>query len=1726
MNNRNFGWIVYWMFLVPAASLPMGTPGAAGAEPETYLWIEGENPAEANFQFEVTSSGRGEILSGGQWLFFTRDRERAPEAIPAGGLRLTYRLNVKEAGTYQVWARVGFEAARAPLAWRIGGGEWTDAPAEKRTTSLMEVGHWTEVAWLQLGEAELRPGDASLEIRYTEPGRDGRLLVALDCLALTRGEWVPEGYLKPGERYDAPIDREAAAHVYRLPAPEGPGRTQVELSGLWELARYDDPDMNARPYEPVLRLPQPDAYPLRWMGVEVPGNTWNHRQETVFGHRVIYRTRVDIPAEHQGRGFVLRSWGTNWIVSVFVNGELAGTHRSVWVPWFMDLSEQVRPGEVNEIAVAVKSSYYAAEPTEGNGPMGGRNRPRGNVRGMAWVAPVYPSSKGDGEGRDSGLVNPLFLESAGEAYVEEVFVRPSVEQKRLEADITLRNTTGRPRRLAVSAEAVHEGTGEVERTFEPVEVMVPAGETRTVAIAGAWANPRLWWPQTDSEATADLYDLRTTVSEGNRPVDRHAQRFGFREVTVRGTGIYINGVRRNTWCWVDVRGRPEDGRQWLEAFHSEGSRYLRFAKNRRTSAFLPSRTERLAFYDRHGIPGRLCTMIDGMFISFRLGHARWAAEGEEWGVNPLVWENFREHMAQVARAYRNHPSVIHYQVENELLYINGWNLYRNQAGGRAWDKMVEAMLEVVEAGRAYDGTRPFESGGAGDLSDRLETNSPHYPEAEYDHYPENAYLIEHYSTKAGHWPWERDKPWIVGESRFSRHLEDATIAIGDLAYRGMHDAQAGKAAFLRMLYGGYRWAGVSGWYPWDNLANHHDALQVMQPLFPVPRQQTHRLRAGRKNALQWKIMNDSLSREPVTLEWAYTIGGERIAGQTVKLSITPGYGEPHTLTIDAPNTRSRLDGQLRIRLTQPGTATFEDTYPVPVLPNVDALTVRSPLHVLDRSGAVTKLVARASLEHESLEGLAELRDRRGLLIVGHDTLTPDEAFGRDLLSFAGRGGRVLVLEQDHPVGGANLPVALNATERFGGYAHPQAVGTPVFRDLGPGDLIDWAAGHPTYKNVYAKPERGARSLAEAGQLLVHSPLVEVPAGQGVIVLCQLRVGANLGVDPAADVLLRNLVEHYGSYKPSDGVVGVFAPNNPLLRAAVRETGVLEQPADSVASLLDADRHRVALLDAGLQNLRELLRLRDRAIAFQEAGGWIVLNGLAPDGLETFNRLVGAEHLLRPFRLERVTLEEPTRPEAATLGNRDVALLSHEVIMHGRRWVYEHTFHHVLDATHNAAPFTRPPGAPADPFEYAPTRTDNDPFNYVNGMLTSDFWRYGRQIWWDDPTTPLDLTFELRRPETLVQVNLVNNANYSTIENIELIFDGDEPNALRAVLPDGPDMAQIVLPEPRTVRRTMTIRLLSRRVRGTHASREHLVGIDDVQLLRKRLPSDAVALDSVGGLVVFPQGAGGLLLNQIKFMAEEPTPENAANKVRLMSVLLQNLGAGTAADDMGIPGVNLRYQPLDLLPYTNQYVDASQWTEGRVVWFGADADLRHLPVGEQTFADVTYRIVDFHTAPAHQAIMMGGVRGVPDVVRELPQKVEGIRVGERAEVISFLHTAHVTRPITDDERARVGADRREFTFPEVMRYTIRYEDGESVEVPVVLETHIDHWLHDNPQAMPGALVGWRHRSEETGERYAVLYSMDFENPRPEATIRSIDVSLAEGNHRAVPAVLAISVGRRQ
>jgi beta-galactosidase len=158
--------------------------------------------------------------------------------------------------------------------------------------------------------------------------------------------------------------------------------------------------------------------------------------------------------------------------------------------------------------------------------------------------------------------------------------------------------------------------------------------------------------------------------------------------------------------------------------------------------------------------------------------------------------------------------------------------------------------------------------------------------------------------------------------------------------------------------------------------------------------------------------------------------------------------------------------------------------------------------------------------------------------------------------------------------------------------------------------------------------------------------------------------------------------------------------------------------------------------------------------------------------------------------------------------------------------------------------------------------------------------------------------------------------------------------------------------------------------------------------------------------------------------------------------------------------------------------------------------------------VKYNIWDFPTSPVPTAIMLGG-NGTPN---NPPQEVKDIPIGKKADALFFLHTARIDQRRNNDELR----DNKKF---EMARYIINYADGQSVTVPVYSEIDIEHYKQETPKVIPGAQLAWTSKYEGSNES-AVAYSKQWNNPRPDVEIKSIDMTYG-ADKRGVPVLLAIT-----
>jgi beta-galactosidase len=375
------------------------------------------------------------------------------------------------------------------------------------------------------------------------------------------------------------------------------------------------------------------------------------------------------------------------------------------------------------------------------------------------------------------------------------------------------------------------------------------------------------------------------------------------------------------------------------------------------------------------------------------------------------------------------------------------------------------------------------------------------------------------------------------------------------------------------------------------------------------------------------------------------------------------------------------------------------------------------------------------------------------------------------------------------------------------------------------------------------------------------------------------------------------------------------------------------------------------------------------------------------------------------------------------------------------------------------------------------------------------------IWAADPKSPPSYPIVLPKAQEITRVEWVGNAIYQRTKQIQLVFD----NGKTVTFDTNPDNEpQFFDLPPGCVGKNITLKITD--WTPSPNPEVKLVGIDYFRLYAKRPPAFRKTVRpmlTVGGMMEYTRGAGGIVLCNVQFKDTEAVPVNAAKKRNILATVLRNLHAPVGGAKVIVGAPDLLYTPVDLSKAANQYRTDRGWFGDRQFTF------TDMPAGNQNFGGVPFRIYDFPTSPVPTAVMLGG-SGVPG---DLPEAVRNIPIGRKADALFFLHTARIDNP-------RNERDSREKKQFEMARYVVRYTDGKTETVPVYSEINIGDYHPKAPAAgLPGASLAWTRPYPGT-DRAAAAYQMQWNNPRPEVPIASIDMEYGK-DRRGVPVLLALT-----
>jgi beta-galactosidase len=371
-----------------------------------------------------------------------------------------------------------------------------------------------------------------------------------------------------------------------------------------------------------------------WKSIRVPGECRMQGFPIAHDREYAYRRTLDIPADFKRKRIVIRFNGVYSHARVWVNGRYVRSHHGGFTAWECDITRFVQPGKPAYMVVGFTDRVD--DPSFGSGyarhPIGGILR---NVELLALpdthIRKCYLTTRFDVEYRNAVL------------RVEVALSRP----RGASLELTLNDPAGKGVRIAPAS-------------------LKFAGNTSAAAVDIPVTAPVHW----DSEHPR-LYTLEARLMAKGRTEEIIRQRFGFRQIDVKGTQLFVNGqpVKLRGVCRHDIH--PLLGRSTTSAQDREDVLLAKEANVNfiRTSHYPPSR-EFLEYCDEYGVYVEEETAV--CFVgTFREGVYKAAGSTQNDG---NFTERYLSQLAEMIDRDRNHPCVIIWSIGNENTY--GTNFQR------------------------------------------------------------------------------------------------------------------------------------------------------------------------------------------------------------------------------------------------------------------------------------------------------------------------------------------------------------------------------------------------------------------------------------------------------------------------------------------------------------------------------------------------------------------------------------------------------------------------------------------------------------------------------------------------------------------------------------------------------------------------------------------------------------------------------------------------------------------------------------------------------------------------------------------------------------------------------------------------------------------------------------------------------------------------------------------
>ncbi|HKH83391.1 MAG TPA: glycoside hydrolase family 2 TIM barrel-domain containing protein, partial [Gemmatimonadales bacterium] len=424
---------------------------------------------------------------------------------------------------------------------------------------------------------------------------------------------------------------------------------RVSLDGSWEF--FPDPEQ---------QFTHQSLGQLEPRLIQVPG-PWQAQFDDLRDYSGVawYRKDFELPKTTATASAFLHFGAVDYSTTVWLNGKEVGRHEGGYLPFEIDISQQLLHDRPNELIVRVidpgNDADFLPEFTFAEIPHGKQS----------WYGPI------------GGIWQSVYVERRHPLHLNSLRVTPDVPGEQALVRITISQRTERPLGVWLT---VTDPTGQVRRH----RVVLPAGST-TEEVTIPVPEPVLW-----NTVTPNLYQLQAALLDGNddraEPLDTLSTHFGMRTIATSPTGhLLLNGQV------LYLRGA-------LDQDYYPDLIYTPFSDQELDAQFAKAKHMGLNLLRTH------IKITDPRYYDAadRAGILIWTELPNWQDLTEAAKRRAKETLFGMVERDWNHPSIIIWTIVNENW---GVDLAVN-AGHRAWLSDMYNQLKALDPHRLVVGNSP------------------------------------------------------------------------------------------------------------------------------------------------------------------------------------------------------------------------------------------------------------------------------------------------------------------------------------------------------------------------------------------------------------------------------------------------------------------------------------------------------------------------------------------------------------------------------------------------------------------------------------------------------------------------------------------------------------------------------------------------------------------------------------------------------------------------------------------------------------------------------------------------------------------------------------------------------------------------------------------------------------------------------------------------------------